>query len=503
MLLGGSARSMVVVRYTAAADVTVPDLAASGIECVARPQEEWHTTSVDTADHRLRARGIALHHWEQAGEGPGTWHLELPAVGDRPLRTPVLQWAGARSAVPEQAAALLSGVIGRSALRWSTVRHVVRQPYVLRGAPAVPLGVLSHDTVIPSHPADSEQAIREPEVTLRLDIGGVADGIVGVLAQAGAEGVPGASAAATSGTVMPLGTAPDQVPGRSARIGDVVRHALRAGLDQLLDRDLRLRMDPRAPAAADVHQARVAARRLRSELSTFHAVLDPVWLRHVRDDLRWLGTVLGQVRDIDILLQIAGDPGVPREVPRDGMRQQLLAQRLDASADLAAVLASRRYLDLLDRLRAAAAHPPYFGEISPTRQARRVLPKLVAARWHVLRKAVHNAGKRPSDTALHRVRIEAKALRYSAEVAAPVMGPRAARTAQDARALQTVLGAHHDAVAAEAWLREQCSSSNDAGSVFAAGWLAAAQRQRQAVLRRRWRAAWRPLARHKRHRWLR
>jgi CHAD domain-containing protein len=115
---------------------------------------------------------------------------------------------------------------------------------------------------------------------------------------------------------------------------------------------------------------------------------------------------------------------------------------------------------------------------------------------------VRKAGRHPSDAELHRIRIGAKQLRYAAESAAPVIGRAAARTASRAERLQTVLGEHHDAVVAEAWLREQASHSTRAAS-FAAGMLAARQIRRQQKLRRRWRSSWQRLNQPKARAWLR
>ena len=51
----------------------------------------------------------------------------------------------------------------------------------------------------------------------------------------------------------------------------------------------------------DVHQARVATRRLRSDLRTFQPLLDEAWADALRDELRWLGAELGRVRDAEVL----------------------------------------------------------------------------------------------------------------------------------------------------------------------------------------------------------
>ena len=164
----------------------------------------------------------------------------------------------------------------------------------------------------------------------------------------------------------------------------------------------------------------------------------------------------------------------------------LTKQRRQASRELGAALDSDRYLTLLDRLDAGSQRPPFYpgkgggkkhsrsGHPRADDRARVAVPALVASRWRSLRKKVRKAGSPPSDAELHRIPIGAKQLRYAAEAATPVMGRAAARTAARAEQLQTVLGEHHDAVTAEAWLREQAVHNTRAAS-FVAGMLAAQQ----------------------------
>jgi len=50
-----------------------------------------------------------------------------------------------------------------------------------------------------------------------------------------------------------------------------------------------------------VHHARVGARRLRSNLSTFKRLVDDDWRQTIRAELAWIGSLLGEVRDADVL----------------------------------------------------------------------------------------------------------------------------------------------------------------------------------------------------------
>ncbi len=124
-----------------------------------------------------------------------------------------------------------------------------------------------------------------------------------------------------------------------------------------------------------------------------------------------------------------------------------------------------RYLTVLERLDAATrsiplvtAAPKPNKERGVETPARKVLPGLILRRWRALRRTVRSGGRHPTDGQLHRVRIRAKQLRYAAETAAPVVGEPARRLAAAAEDLQTVLGEHHDSVAAELWLRRQALS---------------------------------------------
>jgi CHAD domain-containing protein len=278
----------------------------------------------------------------------------------------------------------------------------------------------------------------------------------------------------------------------------VVTAVLAQGLARLLERDWRLRAAVGEAAPEDIHQARVATRRLRSDLRTFDVVLDPVWVSQVRIDLKWLGSALGEVRDADVLTgQLAGAP--------EEIRVQLAGERAEAAERLSAILANDRYLRLLNHLQAATNSPPFVqghDDFNQEDTASRVLPALVGARWRALRRQVRKSGHHPSDERLHRIRIKAKQLRYAAEAATPVMGKAARRTARVAEDLQTLLGEHHDAVTAESWLRERSEDGVSPAAAFEAGRMAAEQQRLQRKLRHGWRRTWAPLAKPRRRRWM-
>jgi hypothetical protein len=73
--------------------------------------------------------------------------------------------------------------------------------------------------------------------------------------------------------------------------------------------------------------------------------------------------------------------------------------------------------------------------------------------------------------------------------------------AKAASNLQDELGEQHDAVVAEAWLREKAGSSRGT-TILAAGQLIAAERTAAQAARERWRPAWKTVAGKKRTGWL-
>jgi CHAD domain-containing protein len=289
---------------------------------------------------------------------------------------------------------------------------------------------------------------------------------------------------------------------------DVVRHAIFDGLERLLDHDYRLRLHPDDPDRRDVHQARVATRRLRSNLTTLRPLLDPIWVTHTESELRWIGAVLGAVRDADVMGASLTPPG-KKKLSRSGsdsvaeLRTKLAAERANAVVGLGEALGSPRYLDLLDRLHAGASHPPLTGGSDHAPEpfgAAEVLPKLVRQRLRRMEKRVDAAGRSPTDEQLHRIRIAAKNLRYASELSQSVIGKAARKTAKLSEAIQTVLGDCHDAAASIEWLTQ--AGGTGRGSGVAVRVLIAEQDRRHTKLAKQWKHQWVELSRPSRRRWL-
>jgi CHAD domain-containing protein len=248
--------------------------------------------------------------------------------------------------------------------------------------------------------------------------------------------------------------------------------------------EVRAGVDPES-----VHKQRVATRRLRSLLrSARPQSVDPERSEHLREELRWLGSVLGEVRDRDVLIAYMLDQLADmEEAPAFGAALELLdGEREEARDELLAALDSTRYRTLLNEL----DQPPalHDGDLrSAVTKGHRRLAKSVA----------RLDGGEPSDEELHRVRIKVKRARYAAEAAG---GSK--RYIKRAKALQDILGEHQDAVVAEARIRELVSRLRGTGrTALAAGRLIERQRNRRLEERRAWKKAWKRLERAGKAEW--
>ncbi len=287
-----------------------------------------------------------------------------------------------------------------------------------------------------------------------------------------------------------------------ATVSAVIRHATSRTVTQIMRHDpgVRLGADPE-----DVHQFRVATRRLRSDLRTFAKFLDPGPVSELRNGLRLLGRRAGAARDSDVLagrLRTKAD-----QLPaQDAAGAEELVRRLDgqARAARAALLDALRvpaYDQLLDALVSMARQPPIAAESAGLagRPAAGMAPSLMRPPWRRLKHAANALGNHSPDTKWHAVRIRAKRCRYTAEALAPICGHRAKRFAAALAAVQDLLGEHQDSVVAEAWLRDAAATVPTA--CVTAGELIAAERRERSRLRSRWPAVWQRASGKKLRRW--
>jgi len=212
----------------------------------------------------------------------------------------------------------------------------------------------------------------------------------------------------------------------------------------------------------DLHQMRVAVRRLRAVLRASRAFFDPKVVERLRSELDWLGTRLGLVRDLDVLhayLQprLAALEGAEHRAGQRVLRR-LGGDRARARAGLHEALDSPRYPRILEQLETFLSRPPAStSDVS--------LPDVAATEWKRLRKAVQKLPGRPSTDELHAVRIKVKRARYAAELARAAASARGKRFIRQAKKLQDILGDLQDAVVIEQYLHDAIDRTEPAQAV--------------------------------------
>ena len=138
-------------------------------------------------------------------------------------------------------------------------------------------------------------------------------------------------------------------------------------LTWMLERQYRaiLVHDPGTRLGSDpeqLHQHRVAIRRLRALLRASRPMLDDGWVDEVRAELAWAGRALGEVRDLDVLLEhLRADAAALGDRERSAF--EALTGRIGERRDKArrlmlAALRSTRYVRLLERLESELRDPP-------------------------------------------------------------------------------------------------------------------------------------------------
>jgi CHAD domain-containing protein len=292
------------------------------------------------------------------------------------------------------------------------------------------------------------------------------------------------------GLVRPEG----KPPGRKAKPMKHLTAMLEAQYRAILQHDpgTRLGSDPE-----ELHQHRVAIRRLRALLQAAQPMLDPDWVTDVRRELAWAGRALGEVRDLDVLLghldQDAQHLPVEQRHAFDTLTVAITSRREEARKRMLKTLRAPRYMRLLDRLEGELIAPP-----SSAQQLS--LERIASDEFERLAREMAELGPDPADKALHNARKTTKRARYAAELAERARGRKATRFIAATKLLQDVLGDHQDAAVAERTIRELAKGA-PSEAAYAAGMVAERQRERRRVARAAYPRAWKPVRKRGRAAW--
>ncbi len=462
-------------KFDVAPDFVVPDVSrfAGKNGRVDADQVSLSSTYHDTEGRDLLRFRLALR--RRLGDVDTGWQLKVPGVDGRTE----LHWPADSDALPDEAAAALRPFLRGAAVAPIVRLDVTRTRHRLVTSENELVAEVAHDDVRATGLGAEVRAPRWHEVEVELGTGsrGVLANIGTALTSAGA--YPSTSRAKLSRALLGIGNEGVGTPRTSA--GAVLIDYISQQCDAMVSGHFAIARD----APDSVHQTRVASRRLRSTLRSFTNCFDAEQAVELEDELKWYATLLGEVRDREVLL--ARLQAEVAKLPNDlvvGPVAEQISARLTSDlavrrAEVLDAMQADRYADLLDRVANWRADPPFTaaaGRPAATlhddidRMERKLAKRLTLAT---------EPSSSPED--MHRARKTGKRVRYAAEAAADDSQLVAAATA-----LQDLLGEFQDSVGAQELLRRLASDASERGEdSFTYGVLVAEERQRAERARRK------------------
>ncbi|MBE7187420.1 CYTH and CHAD domain-containing protein [Jatrophihabitans endophyticus] len=443
------------LKFAVPDDFVVPDLSpllpAGG--SVERGVVTLESTYYDTAARDLLGAGLTLR--RRTGDDDTGWQLKVPDGDSRiEVRVPL----GGRG-VPAELRELTAGARGRSALKPIATLRTERHVHRLLDDAGDSLAEVVDDSVV-SH-TQREFAItrswREVEVELH-------DGSEKLLKKASTLLHDHGAEDATIGSKLrhALDVADAPAPDPDMLSGTIARY-LDEQFEALVRGDVQLRRGEDV-----VHPTRVATRRYRSVLRIFGRAFDPARAEHLDVELKWFAAALGEVRDAQVLRRHLDD--ALDDLPADlviGPVRTRIDRALDAEEDaarqaLATLMAGPRYLALVRDLRSWREDLPLL-EDGPAREVKKYLRR---AERKLDKRLSAARGADRGDETHHRARKAAKRTRYVAELARPVLGSKARKSAKRAKKLQQRFGDRQDNVLAARFLLRLGAETGRNGFTF-------------------------------------
>jgi CHAD domain-containing protein len=441
----------------------MPDLAAAGVAPAVQTAEPFTMRAVyhDTEALTLFRWGITLRRREGgADEG---WHMKLPVAGaDGSTRDElhVPLDAGGVGSVPGAFIEVIAPLLREQPLLPVVTLSTERTPILLLDHEGSGRAELVDDVVSVLRDGQVVTVFREIEIEA-LDSGD--DDAMAMLQRASAcllaEGAEPSSVSKAASALGPRTAEPPDVPalplpGPTGLAVDAIRAVLAQHVRHLLLADVAVRRD----LPDSVHQMRVSARRLRSAFATFAPLLDPEVSATLKEELKWLASELGAIRDTEVMLDRLDRHAAELDDPADTERARqsidpLLNRRLaGARSSALAALRSDRHQLLVDDLMSVAIEPPVTdAAYAPCAD---VLLPLVARTWKRLDRSIAALELDGPSVTWHLARIKAKRARYAAESVADIFGKRMTRHATSLADVTDLLGDHQDAHVAQGIIRE-------------------------------------------------
>jgi triphosphatase len=457
------------------------------ITAVAKPPRRMVDSYVDTEDWRMVRAGFVVRTRKRGRQDEVTLK-DIQSAGAGGLRrrlevTEDLPAGGVGALGPDgPVGRRVHAVAGRRPLSEVLQVRTRRRPFSLRVSGVEAAEIALDDTLVVMGNGQRPMQLRRVEVEVLAEWVEALEPLVQQLRVAC--GLQPASLSKFEAGLLALGA---EIPGpsdlgstlieRDTTTGDLAYAVLRRQLLVLEAKEpgTRLGEDPE-----ELHDMRVATRRMRAALDLFANVL-PVRAHTLHAELGWAAGVLGAVRDLDVQLEdLAVLPRSGGDDPWTGLITLLEGEREQARSDMLAALDSMRWERLLKALAVMVQQGPLQRSVAGRRPASMAMPDLIEARHSAVVKAARRAKTSGVAGDYHRLRIRCKRLRYSLEFGSDLYEDRTSRYTRQLASLQDKLGMMQDAEVAAA--RLQALATGEAhlpgGTIFVMGGVAEQHRRK-------------------------
>ena len=430
-----------------------------GLTLEPRSTQQIFDTYLDTDDWRIHRAGFALRVRSESGTTEATLkslHSASTEVADRRELTETLDSSDSE-AIRESIGPVgirVCAVSGARTLMPLFELRTSRQRFAIRKSDEEQqLGEIALDETVISRPHGEPQAsMLRVEVEALTEAHGSLRSLVKTLRSNCA--LEAASDTKYSLGLRSVGLAPPAqefartTVDASMTIAEVATANLRRYLAawHLHEPGARLGDDPE-----ELHDLRVAGRRLDAVLRQFQAFLPPEFLK-VRTTLKSVLTALGHARDLDVAI---GELQIfHRKLPKsdrvalEPLKEHLMSERDRARAQMLSVLDSIWVQKNLQELTSLLNVPVAALETSQADLALHTAPGLIRQRFRKLRKRAELLGADSSTDEYHEVRGHVKKLRYALEAVAALYGKPADDMIRALRRWQENLGLQQDAAVA-------------------------------------------------------
>jgi triphosphatase len=200
----------------------------------------------------------------------------------------------------------------------------------------------------------------------------------------------------------------------------------------------------------ELHDMRVATRRLRAALKLYSDFLPKRAERYERD-LRWVAGALGEVRDLDVHLGRLSEESSRNGEVLEEVVALLRERRVGARRRMLKALDSNRY----ERLIASFSATLRRGRSpTPTAPILEAAPELIRDRYKKVRKAANRLSEDSPPEHFHDLRKKGKRLRYALEPLQEIYGKPAQTMVKLLKKSQDDLGDHQDLIVATGLMEE-------------------------------------------------